>query len=239
MKPLANAKRFCCAALDILFPRCCVVCGKRVDRDSCCMHICSVCCLNISWFSKEQSDAIFSLYKKKLNVAGVKGEFFANGYVCWEHSGVGRKIILSLKYKGHNILAKDIIKLIKRYAPYIIDYVKDSILVPVPISYLKHTKRDYNQTELIARELSKNADGVLIKKLLKCKNHASQTTLSIKERLLNTKEAFIYSDSNIDVNKRIVVLDDVITTGATLSTCCSKLFEHGFVNVNVLTLSHG
>ncbi len=240
MRFFATVKQIYLMVIDALLPRSCTVCEKSMTINSTYSNICNDCCSNIFWISETNNPLIISSCKSELRSLGYKKKLFKNGAICWEHIGAGRKIILALKYRDCRFLAKDIVKLIQRNRPDILNFIEDSILVPVPLSYWKRMNRDYNQSFIIARELAKNSRNVQVKNLLRSANHCSQTMFQPKERLVNVKNTFFARKNSKDIcNKRIIVIDDVITTGATLAACCSALFDQGFVDVNVLTLSHG
>jgi ComF family protein len=129
--------------------------------------------------------------------------------------------------------------MIGQNAGHLLDFVANSLLVPVPIHYFKRLYRDYSQTELLADALSKRTGARVSKRLLACKKHRAQAGLTTGERLLNVKNIFRCEKSNIDRSTRIVIVDDVITTGATLFACCAAMHRQGFRDINILTLSHG
>ncbi|MDE6431819.1 MAG: hypothetical protein K2L13_00270 [Opitutales bacterium] len=226
-------------ALNVIFPRLCVVCGNSIESDWGCNNICAICASKILWLPAKQVPNIISSCKLGLWSFGFVKQLFGSGQICFEHAGVGRNLILALKYGNCEFLVKDIVYLIRKKRPDIMEYLAHSILVPVPLSYRKRVLRDYNQSLLIANELAKYADDAHVENLLCSKYHRSQTSLSPKERILNAKNSFFARKSEKNHNKHLVVIDDVMTTGATLAACCSALFDQGFINVDVLTLSHG
>jgi ComF family protein len=237
VKVLAKGKRFWRILLDVLFPRTCVICQKPLGTDSSYDHVCDRCSSSIVWTDAQESENLFSRYKREAAERGQK-TFFNRGMTCWEHSGTARQLILAMKYKGGNFLIRDIIAMIKQSGHHVLNFVKDSLLVPVPTHYFKRVQRDYSQTELIADSLSHYAGVPVAKRLLACKNHGAQTNLTTEERLLNVKNIFRCNANDIDKFTRIVIVDDVITTGATLFACCAAMHRRGFRDVNILTLSH-
>lgn len=239
MKILATVKRILSPMVDILFPRICVICGKLVGKEDVCNNICQTCSSKIVWISQKSAKNKVLSCQDELCLTGAVEYLFHTGQVCWEHVGVGRALILALKYRSCPFIVKDIATLIMANRPDVINFLSDSILVPVPLSYRKHVARDYNQAALIAHELVKYARNSQVKNLLFAKNHPSQTSLSPNQRLFNAKNSFFARQVKENYNKRVIVVDDVLTTGATVAACCSALFDHGFGNVGVLTLSHG
>jgi predicted amidophosphoribosyltransferase len=200
--------------------------------------ICDVCSIGVHWVDSQASSALFERYKREAAGRGQKA-FFNGGVTCWEHNGIARKLILALKYKGASFLVKDIVAMVGKNAGHLLDFVADSLLVPVPMHYFKRVYRDYSQTELLADALAKCTSARVARGLLACRNHTAQAGLATAERLLNVKNVFSCNGSGVDKTARIVIVDDVITTGATLLACCAVMHGRGFRDINILTLSYG
>jgi ComF family protein len=166
---------------------------------------------------------------------------FKSGMACWLYKGVGRDIILTLKYRHADFLQNDIANLLKNHWPSVREFTENSILVPVPTHYFRRLGRGYNQTEVISNAIVKITSGAKVVSMLRSKHKKSQTKLKKAERLLNIKNMFEYSSAGSisDKNLRIVVVDDILTTGATLRECCTVLQRAGFNNLHVLTLAYG
>jgi ComF family protein len=179
----------------------------------------------------------------ELICAGCKANapHFRSGISCWLHTGTGRDIILALKYRNADFLKKDIGVLLKNNNPEICEFASDSSLVPVPIHYFRRVKRGYNQAEVIAQAIAKISSGSVVVNALKSKNKKSQTKLKSGERLLNVKNMFECSaeSDGMAKSRRVVLVDDVSTTGATVRECCRVLYGAGFENLHVLTLARG
>ena len=116
------------------------------------------------------------------------------------------------------------------------------ILVPVPLSVEKRRTRGYNQTEELARALALYDGGQMFTletgALVKIRDTESQVSQGKREsRLTNLKDAF-QADANIVANKHIILLDDVATTGATISECRRALSETGALSITAITLAH-
>jgi predicted amidophosphoribosyltransferase len=238
VKVLANAAWFCRVLIDALFPRVCTICQRPMPVNSFYNAICDACSKDICWVDSRTVDALFERYKREAMERGER-VFFNNGVTCWEHSGVARMLILALKYKCASFLIKDIVAMIKKNAGHLLNFVANSLLIPVPMHYFKRICRDYSQTELLADALSKCTNARVAKKLLTCKSHTAQANLTTAERLLNVWNVFNCNESGLSKATRIVIVDDVITTGATLFACCAAMHRCGFRDINILTLSYG
>lgn len=166
---------------------------------------------------------------------------FRRGISCWLHRGVGRDIILSLKYRNADFLRDDLANLIKSLRREVSEFASDSLLVPVPMHYFRRIRRGYNQSDVIAEAIAKITNGSTIVNMLKSKHKKSQTQLGREERLTNVRGAFECTSAadSVEKNSRIVLVDDVFTTGATARECCLALQSAGFTNLYVLTLAIG
>ncbi len=102
------------------------------------------------------------------------------------------------------------------------------LIIPVPIHHLKKAERGYNQSDYLAKGLSKSLNipysGKMIKRI---KYTESQTKLKMKERALNVSNAFKVRNAEKVKGKNILIVDDVCTTGATLLECGIALYKAG------------
>ena len=115
-----------------------------------------------------------------------------------------------------------------------------SLIVPVPLHSTKQREREFNQADRLARHLSA-ASGVpmdtrLVKRVVATR---TQTLLSREERLVNMRKAFAPAKDRVLNGERIVLVDDVFTTGATTNSCARTLKEAGAAEVCVWTVARG
>ncbi|RYU95587.1 ComF family protein [Emticicia agri] len=115
---------------------------------------------------------------------------------------------------------------------------KIDLIIGVPLHRQKEKQRGYNQANCIAEGLSKALevpyDPTLVKKVL---NTATQTRKSRFERFMNVKDAFEIVDKEKIKGKRIAIVDDVLTTGATIEAFAGTLLENGCTDVSVITIA--
>ena len=115
---------------------------------------------------------------------------------------------------------------------------KVDVVIPVPLHKKKLKQRGYNQSQFIAIGVAKVLECEMDTDLLKRMEHSeSQTRKSKYERWENVGEAFTLTDANQYIGKHILLVDDVVTTGATLEACCKKLEEIEGVKLSVGTLA--
>jgi ComF family protein len=110
-------------------------------------------------------------------------------------------------------------------------------IVPVPLHWHRQWRRGYNQAELLAREVSRHRRIPILNALRRRKATANQAGLTSAARRLNIAGAF-QSRDGIDLRgKRVLLIDDVFTTGATASACALALKKAGAGTVSLLTLA--
>jgi ComF family protein len=158
----------------------------------------------------------------------------------WNFRGLPREWIHALKYRDGEYLITDLEKILRQH-PEWGNTLAGAILVPVPLHWRRLWQRDYNQSEAIARALSRASGSPVMALLRRRKNSPSQTQLSPNERRRNVEGAFALHRraGRVDRGRRLVLVDDVLTTGATVRECAAVLVRNGFQTVDVVALAHG
>ena len=169
--------------------------------------------------SKDTRNDLKKLKKlKKLN----------NIYYVWDYNREFKRLIYSYKYNHKKIMAKLIAELVKEEFCYILKREKIDVVVSVPVSRKRKNERGYNQVDEILNFLKVNY--VQLERIKNTKKMAG--ILNEEDRNKNIKGAFKIS-GNIDFkNKNILILDDIITTGATLREIKSSILEQFEGDVN-------
>lgn len=148
------------------------------------------------------------------------------------YEGILRKAIHLLKFKGIKRLAKPLSSLLLE-----LPFPETDIIIPVPLHLKKLRQREFNQTALIGHYLSKQLKIPMLNDcLIKIRETAAQTSLKRDERLKNVRKAFVALKS-LD-GQKVLLLDDVITSGATVRECSKSLIEAGAKRILVLALAH-
>jgi ComF family protein len=146
-----------------------------------------------------------------------------------------RPAIHLLKYRDHKAVASALAKILAdSYRDY---QLQADVIVPVPLHASRYKERGYNQSDLLVKELSGEldlpTDTVTLQRI---RVTESQMTLGISERHQNVKEAFACQNDSL-VGKRVLLVDDVCTTGSTLDACAVALKASGVASVWGLTLA--
>jgi len=112
------------------------------------------------------------------------------------------------------------------------------IIIPVPISKKRYKQRGYNQSELLAKEIVKNTELILEKNcLLKNKEIREQSKLNKEERIQNIQNAYYLRNIQKLENKKILLIDDIYTTGSTVNECSKELKKANIQKIAVLTIA--
>ena len=109
--------------------------------------------------------------------------------------------------------------------------------VPVPLYSRKQRERGFNQAEILARKWTRYTSLPVNMLLRRIRDTQSQTHLTRAERAENVRGAFVVSDKDAARGKRLVLVDDVLTTGATVEECARMLLQSGAAEVRVLTVA--
>lgn len=147
------------------------------------------------------------------------------------YEGVGKEIVHALKYRGY-------IRVVERLmAPLMFDVLgvgdRFNTVVPVPLHRSRLRRRGFNQSELMAKGLAGKLGTVVSDTLEAVRKTRDQIDLSASARRANVRGAF---RTRAPVRGRILLVDDVFTTGATLSACAATLTQAGASEVHAVTL---
>lgn len=154
--------------------------------------------------------------------------------ILGKHDGVLKELIWRYKYRFVKDLAIPLAALLtERFGDFIKN--KNLIITAVPITKRRVRWRGFNQSELIARELAKNLNMRYQETLFRFGKEKSQVGLGKRERIKNLKDKIAAKD-NIS-RKKILLVDDVYTTGATLEECAAVLRQNGSREIWGLVLS--
>ena len=207
--------------IDLIYPPVCGICGK-LDRNS----LCKACEIMLNKY--------FDIRIDEYN----EGKYYNKHIYFFMYEGNIRRLILNYKFKEKSYLYETFVNfLIKKEKVFEIIKSYD-IILPVPISKKRYNQRGYNQTELIAREISKSTELLLVTKCLyKQKNNVPQSTLNKENRIQNVKDAYKIKNLRIIKNKKIILFDDIYTTGSTVNECSKILKENGAKKIIVITLA--
>ena len=151
-----------------------------------------------------------------------------------------RPIVFSLKYWKHPAMARDMATLAKRSRGFS-EYLENAVLVPVPLYGKRLRTRGYNQSWHLAQAFAAIAPGTSVEDVLeRRRDTGTQTHLDADGRRVNVQGAFSAKPGfKADPSKRYILIDDVFTTGSTLSECARALRRRGARIIDAATFAHG
>jgi ComF family protein len=149
--------------------------------------------------------------------------------VCWMHRGTGPSVVYALKYGGWHAIALEMAARMARLA-WPLDVLDErTAVMPVPLAPSRERERGFNQSEHLARALGVHWNvPAWCDVLERGRSTQTQTRLTPEERLANVSGAFRVRDGARQLrNAHVVLVDDVVTTAATLNACAAALFAGG------------
>ena len=211
--------------MNLVYPQVCSICGKVNTK-----LICNRCNIKLKKEFLFQSDD----YNNDLS------KNFIEHYYFFKYQDLIRNQILSLKFHEKSYIYKTISYFLKNNQKSFENLKKYDIIIIVPISKKRKKERGYNQSELIAKEISKIINVEIVPNILyKIKNTVPQSSLNRKQREENPKGAYRAKKCEKIKDKRILLVDDIYTTGNTINECAKVLVQKGINRnqIGVLTIA--
>jgi len=221
------------AWLDMLFPEFCSACGQSLmDHEK---AICQTCLAEIppTDFHLQPNNPFFREMKDRLTIDSASAGFY------FRKGNKVQRILHEIKYKGDS---KSMKLLGKYYGHQLIEeshILEVDGIIPVPIHPKKLNKRGFNQSELFAEGLAEVSGKKLITQDLKrIRNSESQIHKTREERLNSIKNDFHLMAKFPLRNKKILLVDDLMTTGATLEACGKLIYKESNTPISLLTMAY-
>lgn len=172
-------------------------------------------------------------------------KLFKQGGSLWKHQGDVKGSIYRFKYNNHRIYAKAYAHLIVTNYKHLLVKWKADALIAVPIHSSRRRKRGYNQAGILTTEIQKEINNTfhvgiidISDSMKRVKSTGYQKELDNRERKLNMQSVFRLK-GNIKVPEKVIIVDDIYTTGATVNEIAKVLLKNGAKEVYFLTISIG
>lgn len=194
--------------LDLLLPPACAGCGTSGAL------LCAQCTARLQRASEAASRFVVP------DAGVVVGDSLCLAIAAFAHAGPMRRALAALKYAGARRLATPLARLVVNEARVIGEIAGDAVLVPVPVHRERLAARGYNQASLIATVLAKDLQIPMKDALQRVRPTTKQHGLDRASRLRNLRGAFVAPGP---VASKAILVDDIITTTATLEACAEAL----------------
>ena len=218
--------------IELFFPKICAACGNNLIQSE--KILCTECNYKLpktNYQIDPNNNKICKLFWGIVDIS------YATSYFHFFKGSKYQKVIHKFKYNGVQKigfeLGKDFGYVLRDSIFSEIDYI-----IPVPLHPIKFRRRGFNQSEIIANGISKSLNKKVLNKILIRKVHTdTQTKKTIEERRKNVESVFGIKNPHIIANKHILLIDDVITTGSTLSSCAKEILKIKNTKVSIATLA--
>ena len=228
MKPIS----FWSSLLDLISPRTCVVCGQRLSVSE--ETICSKCNLHLprTGFQQDPYENIMAkIFWGQIPIERATALFY------YEPHAETANILYEMKYKNHPEIGEVMGRLMARELQMSNFFEGIDGIIPVPLAKKRQRQRGYNQSHELAKGISEITGLPIYNKVVRrTVFEGSQTSLGRWERNENVEQVFELQDAPTIQGKHLLLVDDVVTTGATVIACAKELCKAGGVRISVLSL---
>ena len=218
--------------VSFLFPEVCVNCGVILHQSE--RHLCLNCCAELPFtdFENYPQNPMEKLFRGRIALQ------FASATFYYRKSSIIQKLIHALKYNKNQQIGSFISQFTIEKLSKTNRFVVPDAIIEVPLHPNKLKIRGYNQLDTFAQELSKHYNiPILQDVLIKTQHTESQTQKSKWSRLARLEEKFLLQSPQKIQEKHLLLVDDVITTGATIEACALELLKAQKVTLSVICMS--
>ena len=233
------------AIQEILYPRYCLLCREKIssdDFDPVCAGCMETIPLNSPPFCQKCGRKISGSYTTRSVCKDCfRNDFyFDRGWACCSYQGALKELIHYFKYKNR-------LSLERQLSEFMVNFIKGyrlpvnycDYIIPVPLSKNRLREREFNQAQILARNVARYCGlNLLDNNLCRRRDTVSQAKLNKDARWQNMLDAFALKVPEMIKGKIILLVDDVLTTGATASESAKALKKSGASAVFVLTLAN-
>ena len=211
-----------------MYPPICGICEK-ISKDA----LCPKCNLEL----KKQAE-VNILQKEEIEENIKKEKYFEELMYIFKYEGQVRKLILDYKFNEKSYLYKTFVNFLLKNEKIFENIKKYDKIIPVPISKKRNKERGYNQSMLIVEEIANKTNLELVNNcLIKTKNIIEQSKLNKEDRQQNIQGVYSLQNERLITNKKILLVDDIYTTGSTVNECCKILQQANPKTIGVLVLA--
>jgi ComF family protein len=213
--------------IDLVFPNCCPGCDQPLVSGE--QHLCTSCEVDLPLYPANED--ILQNFAGRLNLDE------ARAFLKFYHGGIAQNLLHHIKYKGDQELGEYLGKMFIQHLRKEAAFNKVEVVVPVPLHKSKLRARGYNQSEVLAKGIA-DVLGITVdtSSVVRIKKSETQTRKDRAARWQNVSGIFTLTNGNLQ-GKRVLLVDDVITTGATLEACGETILAAGASSLSVAALA--
>ncbi len=235
-----SARTFLRGCANILFPPACLACNELVEQQG---ALCSECWNQMEFCTGSACDICGYPFEYQMDHHTICGACiqqpppYSRARAVFRYNHVSKQLVTSLKYHDKTHIVPYVAEWMVRAGQDILD--EADYIIPVPLHRRRLWARRYNQAALLSKHVSrKTTVPVFYNALQRMRYTPPQAGLNYKQRMKNVQGAFqVEAKCRFRIkNKRIILIDDVLTTGATVKACARALLKAGAQRVDVLTL---
>ncbi|MEZ4801242.1 MAG: ComF family protein [Gelidibacter sp.] len=218
--------------LNLFFPKVCLACDAHLGDNE--TYICTFCRneLPVTNFHSDENNAVAKRLYGRVNFKRATSLFWFN------KKGKVQHLIHNLKYNGHEDVGVFMGKWLGEELSQLDAYNDIDVVVPVPLHKSRLRKRGYNQVDKFGIEIAKALSVEFnTQVLVKVKATTTQVFKNRLKRILTNEADFSIADANSLIGKHILLVDDIITTGATIEACANQLLKIQGVSLSVATMA--
>ena len=219
--------------VNLFYPKYCNGCKRTLVRGEKCL--CSFCLSNLPKTN-------FHAYKEnpvEMVFAGRIPVFRATAFCFFKHGNITQNLIHQLKYKGNKEIGMYLGYLLGQTLMENKDFETVDIILPIPLHAKKRKKRGYNQSECIAEGIAKATQKQIdTTSLVRVVETVTQTKKSRYARWENASDIFQLTSANTLTDSHILLVDDIVTTGATIESATQQLLSLNGIKISIACLGY-
>ncbi|WP_347172627.1 ComF family protein [Polaribacter uvawellassae] len=219
--------------LHLFFPKICITCESKLLQSE--KIICTLCRhdLPIICYKDYKDNKITKAFYGRIPIEK------ANSFLFYRKDGKTKDLIHALKYKGNQEVGTFIGDWLGNIIKNSNEFTDIDCIIPVPLHPKKQKKRGYNQLTTFGLTLSKHIEKPYVEDvLIRTSTSKTQTFKQRFERFSNNDTKFSVPNLSTLKNKHVLLIDDVITTGATLESCCKELLNAENIKISIVTMAY-
>lgn len=218
--------------ISLIYPRLCCTCGRHLLKEE--NYLCFICLNDLPYtgYLNIRENAIYEIFQGRIQIKQ------AASWLHFERGNKTQMIMHELKYRSNPEIGNYLGEKMGLEMKKSLNFEDVDAIVPVPIHKNKKRQRGYNQSDFIAQGIGYSLNQPVFSKDVERRfNSQSQTRKRRYERWENVHSAFIVRSGFLNKCRHVLLVDDVITTGATIESLAHSLLSVRNLSISVVTLA--